>query len=329
MAYQEHSINALDELLPIIFGFANDQGWTVTMDGPSPVISYAGADSPIAYKLEATAVTLRWAPQANMMDRGATMHSPILARDSAPSEPFVPSPTKAFVIGSMTPEPYIAIVVEFGFNLMRHLYFGYMEKVGDYTGGEVVSAVNGYNSYRVSGAIPFTELSSWGCKYLFSGAGSADLVKIESGGVMVNHPDNPYPWRYFWNDRPSYDDYHESFYSDSALGGFRDAINDGYVARGKSSVANANPLVPIELLVSRRVTDDVMFKPIGRPAGVRMLNLDGLETYSQMTLGTDTWHCFPAIAKKNFTDAPRAVANNSGGWRKEQTSYHLGYAYKE
>ena len=33
---------------------------------------------------------------------------------------------------------YIAIITEHGYNLHRHLYLGFMEKIGDYVGGEVV-----------------------------------------------------------------------------------------------------------------------------------------------------------------------------------------------
>lgn len=333
MAYQEHVINSHAEILPLIKPFADSVGWVTTLDGANPVLTYTGGDAPIPYKLVAGSSshsfpTLVWEPVGVTGAKKATMVAPIFATDAAPSSPFSPAPTKVFLISAMTPQPYFAIVVEYGFNLMRHLYFGYMEKVGDYTGGEVVSAVNGYNGIGGAANLSYLELANYGCKWLFSGGGTADLPQDERGGVMVTHANNPNPWRHFALGGPTTTNSDNSFPDDAALGGFRDAINDGYLARGENSIGNANPLVPIELLIVRKNAGDTLFRPIGRPAGVRMLNLKGLETYGQVTLGSDVWHWFPAISKQQAINSPRAGTSN-GFWRKQQTSYQLGYAYKE
>lgn len=334
MAYEEHVINSHEEILPLVRALAGTVGWDTSIDGSmNPILTYSGGDAPISYKLvvgaTANAPTLTWEPVGNAVAKKATMVAPILTTDAAPSTPFSPAPTKAFLISSMDPEPYFAIVVEYGFNLMRHLYFGYMEKIGDYTGGEVVSAVNGYNRYSSGNNISYLDSSTYGCTWLFTGVGTADLPSDERGGVMVTHANNPTPWRSFYCGNPQYNDPDTSFFGTGALGGFRDAINDGYVARGENSIGNANPLVPIELLIDRKSSSDTLFRPIGRPAGVRMLNLRGLETYSQMTLGSDTWHCFPAISRQSFINSPKGGNSSGHGWRKQQTSYYLGYAYKE
>lgn len=39
--------------------------------------------------------------------------------------------------------PFLAVVVEYNENLFRHMYLGCMEKIGNYTGGEVIATVSG------------------------------------------------------------------------------------------------------------------------------------------------------------------------------------------
>src|SRR5690606_35716827 len=93
------------------------------------------------------------------------------------------TPTKLFLISMLTPEPYLAIVVEYGYNSYRHLYLGNMEKVGNYSGGEIIGGASGPTSttntnifWQDSGRI----------KQLF-GSYQNSWIRASSGGVHVDH----------------------------------------------------------------------------------------------------------------------------------------------
>lgn len=140
--------------------------------------------------------------------------------------------------------------------------------------------------------------------------------------MRVTHAGNPYEWRPFKgygagniSDLPL----------DSALGGFGDGINDGYLVRGESSFSNMNVLVPINLYTVHAIASDFGFTPIGTPPGIRMVHMRNIDPKATFSVGDITYRVFPAISKQSGTTMPAGLGN----WRTYESSYYVGYAYPE
>src|SRR5690606_18580462 len=86
------------------------------------------------------------------------------------------------LFGAITPTPFIAAVIEYAPGFFRQLYLGYMEKIGDYTGGEVISG----NTYYVGNAANLYDRNEH--QYLFGGLQGAQTAS-QAGGVRLVHDD--------------------------------------------------------------------------------------------------------------------------------------------
>lgn len=338
MAYQEYAINAITDIPAIVSAFAADLGWNVPDTNTLRHPNYEGnGPGGLAFKLTATVSgldhSLTWTcATAPYNTKSATLRSPVFSTTAAPAVGTTQTPTKLFLISMLEPEPYIAIVVEYGYNLYRHLYFGFMEKIGNYTGGEVIGASNGNVGATVSGSRLWHSDGGNtypGCHFLFSWYQSV-WARNASGGVHVEHGDNANKWRDFRRAATlnSQENWGTVFSAADALGGYMDSVNDFYVAKGKNSLAGASVLTPINLLSTLPVTGDMRFVPIGCPAGVRMINIDELEAQTTAEVGGETWHVFAAHCKSSdiYTRGPA-----SGGTYRypiSESSYYLGYAYR-
>jgi hypothetical protein len=305
--FEQHAITAMADIPPLVAAFAADAGWTVV--GTTLTRAGGGLSFTLAAAIAGYDHTLTWTNGVN----NARIVSPKLGGTA--SVPVVSIPSKVYLFGDAD---FIAIVVEYGFNSYRHLYLGNMVKAGDYTGGEVISgctplASNSGSSYP---------MSFRAAAYLFA-ARQTVHSSANCGGVNVSHVDNPTQWRKFSgpvNDATPLDGFNNA----TALGGYVDDINDAYVARGRSSYAGAQILVPINLYASMPITGDTRFAPLGHPAGVRMVNMADIDPAGTFMIGAETWQCFPALAKSVST----TVAQTSGGaWAVGETSYLVGYAY--
>ena len=131
MAYQESVVSSITEIPALIATFAAANGWTVSG------ANYTRPGGGITFVLDATisgaAHTLSWTQGTE----SARIISPRLNGTS--ETPVTSIPSKVHLFAATTPQPFIAIVVEYGFNSYRHLYLGNMVKAGAYTGGEVIA----------------------------------------------------------------------------------------------------------------------------------------------------------------------------------------------
>lgn len=336
MAYQEYSINAITDIPAIVSAFASSLGWNVPDTNTLRHPNYEGAGpGGLAFTLTADIDglnhSLRWTcvtPPYNT--KSAVLRSPIFSTAAAPNVGVTQTPTKLFLISRLDPEPYIAIVVEYGYNLYRHLYFGFMEKIGNYTGGEVIASSNGNVGQTVSSTRFWYDdggASYSGCHYLFRRYNNV-WTQDASGGVHVEHADNANKWRHFRRSATitASENWGVAFDGTDALGGFGDSFNDLYVAKGKNALAGASVLTPINLLVSQPVTGDARFTPIGCPTGVRMINIEELEAQSVAEVGGETWYVFAAHRKTDdlYTRGPTTTYR----YPVSESSYYLGYAYR-
>lgn len=321
MAYSEQVATTNSEIPPLIAAFASARGWTVsgtqiTRPGGGLPISISAVDSD---KISISAIG----------GGGGTIKFPYR---NGPSEgsPLIVQPTKIHLFGNETPwdeEPWIAVVVECGYNAYRHIYIGNMEKVGNYTGGEVIGT-NGFREdyrYHSGGNISY---NSDDLRYLFS-AYHVEFTDNDCGGVNIVHADNATNWRVF--NGPANSSPKDDFTGDEVLGGAMDSISSGLLHKGISDYAGSNILIPFNLYAcdSVGIQDDVRFRPIGYPPGVRMINMQGLDPGQSIQVGNVNWRVFPEFSKRNNTTVPYGTSNPDGYYPPYETSFMLGLAYPE
>src|SRR5690606_32591468 len=110
------------------------------------------------------------------------------------------------------------------------------------------------------------------------------------------------------------------------FGGRADQINSYLAHRGVSSFAAANILTPINLYGSvGALGANYRFRPFGRPAGVRMVQLDGIEPGAEISVGGKSWKVFPEFARDIRTSIPRGGAG--GYYYAYESSWLFGLAY--
>lgn len=321
--YSAYDIVAITDIPPLVNTFAAAAGWTVSGTPSDPILTHPTMSGPISFQLAAAISgydhTLAWsAVAAPQVTSQAVVLSPKLNGTGA--APVVSLPTRVHLFGALTPAPFLAIVIEYGFNLYRHLYFGYLQPFGNFTGGEVIAGA-GFNSSNSQFAYPKSFLDV-GTQYLF-GARQTHWAANNSGGMNIVHADNPTPWRTF--QVPAGLNGPITLSATAALGGFRDDANDGYLARGKSSYAGTNPLVPMTLYTVRQGGNPPVFAPVGIPAGIRMVHMQDIDPGAAIVIGAVTWKCFAAFRKNPNI----AVAQGGSGWGADETSSWVGYAYPE
>jgi len=345
MSYETHAIAAITDVPAFIGSFAASLGFETDLSVPTqPIIwnpeNSSNSDSNSGFP---TSGALRWRVTASvagsthtlrvdaaastndsnsavfaLVDSGASFTSPVVT----PVTPAVVLPTVLHLIGSLLPVPYIAAVVKYvtpaGDVVYRHLYIGNMEKKGSYEGGEVISTSDGpYNS---------TSSRSYddpNYKYLFQARCDSKDPTVQ-GGVHVEHVDNPTPWLIF--DGPITSAAMTAFTAGTVLGGFGDSINDGYLARGRSPFAGQQMLAPINLYQATLIPGDTVFVPLGRPAGVRLVNMQDLQPEAEIIVGGLLWRVFPSHARR-FESVSTESTNLGANPPAFETSLWVGYAY--
>ena len=338
MAYQVSNVSALSEIPAIVGTFAATVGFTVDSSTPSaPIVTHPTEAGALSFKLEAqtahpgsgiTALTyydrLVWTcTTAGPLPAAA--YSPRL--HSGAAAPTTPAPTKVHLFGALTPEPYIAIVIEYGYNLYRHLYLGHMVKASGYTGGEIISG-QGVGS----GVTTSSDLNSDPSRFyashndLFSG--SQSFNSTHCGGARIVHAGNATAWRSFYKNSTWSTNFETTMASQGSsiiLGGYQDPVNYGYAAEGRAPYSAQVILPPIDLYIGQIVGGFTRFQFVGYPPGIRMVLLDQLDPGAEVTVGSDTWMVFPALRKSASSSVP--VGSISPYWPIADSSAYRGYAY--
>lgn len=321
MAYQSYASSALTDIPANVAILAAAEGWTVDVTNPNePIFTHPTLVGAVPMRMRANISGGNhdlYFERATSPASGpaALIRSPIL------SGGITQAPTTVHVFASQTPQPYIAVVVEYGFNRHRHLYFGYLEQVATHTGGEILAAANHEiiaNDAQRSG---YGAISH---QYLCRGRNNRFGSNLQ-GGVHINHVNNANPWRQF-RATGTYNGL-EDFTGLEVFGGYMDGPNCGYLSTGMSPFLGGNILVPINLYMPMNPGATAYFAPLGRTPGVRMINMEDIEPGAQIDVGGNNWRCFPAARKSALT-----AANYNGSvidYPIEETSYYIGYAYPE
>ncbi len=329
MAYQQTLVTSILDIPAVVAAFAAANGWTVNNSVPNqPVFSHPSEPGALSMRLRATISgvnnqnhRLIWESASGVATSSATTLSPKLAGSA--NNPVVPAPTSVDMFTGLNPRPYLAVVISYGVNLYRHHYFGFMNNIGGYTGGEVISGSAGSSNFS---SLNLNYLDDDAFKHLFKARHSLNvLAKSEAGGVRLVHPNNPVPWRVFFSTTNTSAPF-SNFLGDEIIGGQGDGYNDNYSARGHNTFAGTAILTPLNLLISRAITSDVRFRPVGNPCGVALVNMRDLQPGQEITMGLETWRVYPMISKRPETLMPSTAGQ--GFYRQFESSVNQGIAYK-
>lgn len=338
MAYQLSTVSAMSDIPAIVGTFAQTVGFTVDLTTPSaPIVKHPTDASALSFKLtfesahptsSITALTyydrLVWT---------CTTAGPLPAAAYAPrlhsgaAAPTTSVPTQIHLFGALMPAPYIAIVIEFGYNQYRHLYLGHMVKASGYTGGEVISGQSIGTGNSTS-----SDLNSDPARFyastcdLFSG--SQSLNSTHCGGVRIVHANNATAWRSFYKNSTwsaAFETTVASQIASLVIGGYQDPVNYGYAAAGRAPYSAQMTLTPVNLYIGQLVSGFSRFQFVGYPPGIRMALLDGVDPGAEINVGSDVWKVFPALRKTSSGAMPTGAV--SPYWPQAETSAYRGYAY--
>lgn len=335
MAYLEQTTTTVTDIPALIASFALARGWTVsgtTITRPGGgksfeiTASIGGTNNRdhLVYVKDTANPTVNQVWTAMPWINGVYLN------------PLVQTPTKIHLLGNegaFAPEPWIACIIECGYNMYRHIYIGNVVKAGNYTGGELISANMYSRNLRYSLAVGSDSFGGDAPvhRYLFSArydtGGLPDSVGM--GGVNIVHADNAAPFRMFKGPTGPY--VQIQFDGEGVIGGNADDVSAGLVARGLSDYAGSNILVPVNLFApdSSQIEEDIKFRPIGYAAGVRMINVSGINPGDSITIGSKIWRVFPEFSRQTETSTPYGASNPLGFYYPFETSYMVGLAYEE
>lgn len=327
--YQTHTISAVTSIPALVGSFANAVGFTTDLTTPSqPLIR--NPTGGVQWRVRASAVSLTheviiegadgdWSNSLAEITSDARTQSPI-RRATTGGVDTVRLPVRLHLIGALTPQPYIGIVIEYSGPEFRHLYLGNMERMGAYTGGELIAGTDGPLQSDET-AIRYD--STLHMKQLFQSRTTRRLA-ANSGGVRVEHVDNPIPWRRFFGaiDASPMSGLPE----DAVIGGFGDDANDGFVARARALFAGLSLLVPINLYAVKKEGTFTTFVPLGHAAGVRLVNMADLTPGQEIVVGGYLWRVYPSHARRTEKTMPK-ISVTGVQYRQYESSHLVGYAY--
>lgn len=355
MAYTVSSITSLNDIPALVKTFADGLGFTTTTVSTTSVTvkhpTYTGAlVFTVAVANTGSGATLRERLAITCNASGSTpawCESPKLnkTQGNTTASVSIEQPSKLHLFGALgggsadSGKTFIAGVVEYGYNLYRHFYLGYAEKITAYDGGEIVTGsaqwpVNIDGASAQSMAFDVSAASTTVCQsYPFSACNTSVETNISNGGMYINHAGNAQPWRKFydgWVWGATLDASLATTGDKIVMGGFRDCVNGGYMAAGKSAYSGAQILTPINLLIGKRVSGVQYFQAVGRPAGARLAHMEDLEPGAEISIGTAKWRVFPVFSKQandTLTKLSTVSAANTG-FPPSNTSQYVGMAYQ-
>lgn len=207
--------------------------------------------------------------------------------------------------------PYVYVVVEVSANVFRHFGWGNLDKFNDWTGGEFV-----YGGFWDIGLTANIDNPAAGTHGLLLDCGATvnegATVRVEGlpgqGGTGK--------WGVCTSSASPGND--TAAIARVGLRGCSRSGGWGYpLAWIPTSQANAfKPLIPINLFYFRETGAPDTWYPLGRMADVAIVNMKNLTVGQELTVGSDTWKCFP-WAKKQYS-----AGNVIESW-------NAGYAYKK
>ncbi len=207
--------------------------------------------------------------------------------------------------------PCVYVVVEVSANVFRHFGWGNLVKFNDWTGGEF--HYGGYWDITLTTNIDNPASTVHTC-LLDCCATVADCATVRVEGLPG--AGGTTKWGVCTESASPGTD--TDAVARVGLRGCSRSGGWGYpLAWMPTSQVNAyKPLLPIDLFYFREAGTPDIWYPLGRMADVAIVNMKNLTVGEEITIGSDTWKCFP-WAKKQYS-----VANVIESWNG-------GFAYKK
>lgn len=345
MTYQVSSIGAVSEIPALVKSFADTLGFTTaTISGTQVTVKHPTYTPARVFNVQSiisgSAATLRHQISVGCDAPGSTAaiaESPKLNPTQVNNAAAVTVilPTKLHLFGKLegnasdSGETFIAGVIEYGYNLYRHFYLGYIEKLTAFDNGEVVSGSAFWPVGKNSNSAIYCDVED--SRYPFS-ANNGVAGDAGNGGAYIVNAGNAVPWRSFssgtWTPGHTLDQHFATYGGSVILGGYKDNMNAGYVYAGKSAYSGAQMLAPVNLYVGKRVSTTQYFQPVGRVAGTRMVHMEDLEPGDEVSIGTELWRVFPVFAKSTTLSYTTTISTAANAFPVGNSSYFLGMAYK-
>jgi len=325
--YLEQTVADMTEVPGVIAAFAQSIGWDVAGN------SLARPGGGRRFTLESTAKDAA-NPALTVRAAGGAANDFVQVRSprigTGMTTYVSPIISKVHLFGSAAPygdgEPFIAVVLEFGFNSYRHVYIGNMVKLGDYQGGEVISG-NNFVELFVINTRGNNSFASNNNQYLFS-AHHEKALNQGVGGVYVDHPDSSTLFRRFSGTYYASSSSLSLLGPGTVIGGWQDNVNTGLATRGVMTYAAGAILTPVNLYTpSGAFGADYRYRALGYVAGVRMVRMDAIEPGAEIEVGGRRWKVFPEFARDTRQTTPRDTPANPFNNFLYETSYMAGLAY--
>lgn len=344
MTYSVSSIGAVTEIPALVKAFADSLGFTTTGSGTSVTVKHPTYTPAKTFTVQSivsgSAATLRHQISVNTDATGSTAaicESPKLnpTQVNNAAAVVVSTPTKLHLFGKLaggasdSGETFIAGVIEYGYNLYRHFYLGYIEKITAFDNGELTTGSAFWPVGKNSNSAIYCDSDD--SRYPFS-ANNAVAGDAGNGGAYIVNAGNAVPWRLFssgtWTPGHTLDQHFASSGGNVILGGYKDNMNSGYLYAGKSAYSGAQLLAPVNLYIGKRVSSTQYFQAVGRASGVRLVHMEDLDPGAEVTVGSQVWRVFPVFSKSSTLSYSTSVSTAANAFPVGNSSYLVGMAYK-
>lgn len=192
---------------------------------------------------------------------------------------------------------YIHAAIEIADGDFRHFTFGQLIKAGSYTGGVYVDSV----SWNTAGTIAGDASNS-------AQRGICDAnTSAASGHIWADYDSKTNVWQLVagWNNVST----------NLMLGSTRhNSLYSGLFRSGVMTWNFRTPFFPMRYFANRAAS---LRSPLGRIPNMRFINLRNIAPKDEITIGGETWKCFPIVR--------RGIVESSGG--PPANSWYYGYAY--
>lgn len=345
MTYSVSSITGINEIPALVKAFADTLGFTTTTVSATSITvkhpTYTPAKTfTVQSLITGSAATLRHQISVSTDASGGTAaicESPKLnpTQVNNAASVVVSTPTKLHLFGkksggaSDSGETFIAGVIEYGVNLYRHFYLGYIEKISAFDNGELITGSAFWPVGKNSNSAIYCDTDD--TRFPFS-ANNGTAGDAGNGGAYIVNAGNAVPWRQFtsgsWTSGHTFDQ-HFATYGDSViLGGYKDNINSGYMAAGKSPYSGAQLLAPINLYIGKKVSTTQYFQAVGRASGARLVHMEDLEPGAEIAIGSQLWRVFPVFSKSTVLSYSTSISTAANAFPTGNSSHFVGMAYK-
>jgi len=305
MAYASYNVSNAQEIVEAMVEFANDlAGWTASLSGSVATLTAPGKvrsfTATAAGSGLVTSITLglTGGTTPTGYEPSVTIFQPVT---SGLLQPGGGPPSRVEFFGRSDAEPFIVAAVECYPGSYKHLYVGYLEKLGVFDGGEIVAGCRDSNDIDL--AHYYEDYTGYATPSLFEYPTPIGIrITNNCGGINLNGE-----WGRFLRNT-STQRFIEGGPRSRAMLAPLTAVN---------AFSGYSPFNPIQLFYGSQSQTDDYWIPIGTPAGVRAASLQNFAPGQLVTLPDGSeWRVYPCRRK-----GPNTTTGNV------ETSGIYGYAF--